>query len=244
MTKNILFFEGAGCVPIGGVENCRIRTAFRNKNGVSIYLELSGMERQYKNFHNSGNFELHTYAIQGFVSHCFCITDDLDDCNTHNMLPGLRAAQKLNYEYSKAGILSFVNNVLNGDFNEIKIGDFFDGYQVHQSDFNLFGSGKTVFKTGYDKYFLMEEFLKMYVPELAEARRDAFKKYDTIYRTKTKNKYSILSVSAVGNEFMCLRSYASDKVLKEANLPRTVDLFLLKDTDGKYSYRTKGKGLF
>lgn len=187
MTKKILFFEGAGCVPCGDVENCRIRTAFRNKKGAAIYLELTGMEKQYKKFHNSGDFELHTYYIQGFVSHCHYITEDLDDYSTHDVLPELRAAQKLDYEYSKTGILSFVNNVLDGNFDEIKVGDVFDGYQVHQSDFNLFGGRKKIFKTWYDKYFLMEDFLELYVPELSEARREVFKKYDALYRTKTNH---------------------------------------------------------
>ena len=30
--KKTLYFEGAGCVPRNDVENCRIRTAFTNKD--------------------------------------------------------------------------------------------------------------------------------------------------------------------------------------------------------------------
>ena len=43
MTKT-LYFEGAGCVPRGEVENCRIRAAFTNDNGEKNYLEMNGME--------------------------------------------------------------------------------------------------------------------------------------------------------------------------------------------------------
>lgn len=239
MTKKILFFEGAGGASCGDVENCRIRTAFRNKEGIAIYLELMGRELQYKKFHESGNFELYTYYTQGFVSCCHYITEDLDDCNTHDMLPELQIAEKLDYKYSKMGILSFVNNVLDGDFNEIKIGDVFDGYRVHQSDFNFFGGRKSIFKTGYDKYFLMEDFLKLYDPELSEARREAFKKYDALYRAKIKNEYGVLSVFEVSKEFMSLRFYSTAKALRKAGLPQKIDLFLIED-GGKYSYVAKG----
>jgi len=40
-----LYFECAGCVPCGEVENCRIRTAFHNDEGKAIYLEVTGNER-------------------------------------------------------------------------------------------------------------------------------------------------------------------------------------------------------
>jgi len=35
-----LFFEGAGAVERGDVENCRIRTAFTTNDGKKVYLEL------------------------------------------------------------------------------------------------------------------------------------------------------------------------------------------------------------
>lgn len=237
-----IFFEGAGCVPCGDVENCRIRTAFRNKKGTTIYLELMGYGQQYKNFHDSGRITLRTYNYRGVVSYCHYITEDLDDCNTHNMWSELRVAQKLNYKYSKAGILNFVNTVLNGGFDEIKIGDWFDGYQVHQSEFNLFGGAKTVFKTGYDKYFLMEDFLALYNPEFAEARRNAFKKYDELYKAKTNSKYSILSIVQLDNETVSLRSYASDKVLEKTELPRNFTLHLSKDENGNIEYTPQRNG--
>lgn len=47
--KKTLYFEGAGCVPCNDVENCRIRTAFTNKEGKKIYIEfLSGYKHTKK----------------------------------------------------------------------------------------------------------------------------------------------------------------------------------------------------
>lgn len=63
MTKKILFFEGAGGAPCGDLENCRIRTAFRNKKGIAIYLELMGRELQYKTFHEYG--DKYSYVAKG-----------------------------------------------------------------------------------------------------------------------------------------------------------------------------------
>lgn len=56
--KKTLYFEGAGCVPCGEVENCRIRTAFRDADGRAIYLEITSIEvtkhtsKMYKHFRN------------------------------------------------------------------------------------------------------------------------------------------------------------------------------------------------
>ena len=45
-----LYFEGAGCIgtQVNDVENCRIRTAFRDNDGKEIYLELGGFKRVEK----------------------------------------------------------------------------------------------------------------------------------------------------------------------------------------------------
>ena len=70
--KKTLYFEGAGCVPCNDVENCRIRTAFTNKDGKKIYIEFL---RGYK----------HTRKANGKVisepdylscDSCHYITDD------------------------------------------------------------------------------------------------------------------------------------------------------------------------
>lgn len=233
-----LFFEGAGCVPRGDVENCRIRTAFHNKEGRAIYLELSGIESNKYTAKSLANF-----TNIGFVDYCHYITEDLDDCNKSRVreVPTGLLVERKHFEYLKDGILKFVNDILFCDFDNIKICNVFDGYQVHQSEFNLFGGAKTVCKTGYDKYFFMEDFLSLYNPELAEARRNAFKKYDELYKAKTNSKYSILSIVQLDNETVSLRSYTSDKVLEKAELPRNFTLHLSKNENGNAEYAPKGE---
>lgn len=89
-----LFFEGAGNVPRGNVENCRIRTAFTNDNGEKIYLELSGVE---VGKHTSDR--LRNFQYIGFVNSCFYIKGSDDDENNYRLNHEYK-----NFEYSKQGI--------------------------------------------------------------------------------------------------------------------------------------------
>lgn len=223
-----LYFEGAGCVPCNDVENCRIRTAFHNKEGRGIYLELSGIERNKYTAKSLSHFD-----FIGFVDYCHYITEDLDDCNNSRVIdvPIGVSVERKHFEYSKKEILNFVNTVLFCDFNDIKICDTFDGYRVH--------SDKSPIKTGFDKYNFMEEF--PYSFELAEARRNVFKKYDEVYRDRCNSKYSVLSVWDVSNEKFSFRSHAANEVLRKAELPRNVTLYLTTGVDGrKFEYLPKG----
>ena len=233
-----LFFEGAGCVQRGDVENCRIRTAFHNKEGRAIYLELTGIESNKYTAKSLANF-----TNIGCVDYCHYITEDLDDCNkscVREVPTGLLVERKY-FEYSKDGILKFVNDILFCNFDNIKICDVFDGYQVHQSEYNRFGGRIKTFKTGFDKYYCMEDFAIVYDPKLAEARRNTFKKYDELYKAKTNSKYSILSIVQLDNETVSLRSYASNEVLEKAELPRNFTLYLSKDENGNAEYAPKGE---
>ena len=87
----------------------------------------------------------------------------------------------------------------------------------------------------------MEDFLALYKPELTEARRNAFRKYDELYKTKSNSQYSILSIVQLDNETMSLRSYASAKFLEKAELPRNFTLHLSKDENGNAEYAPKGE---
>lgn len=234
-----LFFEGAGCVQRGDVENCRIRTAFHNKEGRAIYLELSGIELNKYTAKSLANF-----TNIGFVDYCHYITEDLDDCNkscVREVPTGLLVERK-HFEYSKEGILKFVNDVLFCDFDNIKICDLFDGYMVHQSEYNRFGGKIRTFKTGFDRYYCSEDFSMVYYPELAEARRNAFKKYDELYRTKLNNKYGVLGVREVDNKTMILSSWAREELLRKAELPRVFTLVFGKDSNGNIEYAPQRNG--
>ena len=113
MNEKVLYFEGAGCVPAGDVENCRIRTAFSNDLGEKIYLEMFNCPRDGKIF----------------VSSCHYITGDWDDENKNRI-----TRNTLDLQYTKENILKFVNSKLNCSFSEIIILDNLDGYRVHKGN--------------------------------------------------------------------------------------------------------------
>ncbi len=118
-TVKTLFFEGAGCVPRGEVENCRIRTAFTNDAGERIYLEMSGFEVTKR---SSKAYKGYSYA--GVILHCHYITDGTDDANKHPT--GLRNTV---FEYTKDAVLAQVNS-LNCSFDQVVILPDRAGYRV------------------------------------------------------------------------------------------------------------------
>ena len=86
MSKKVLYFEGAGCVPCNDVENCRIRTAFTNKEGKKVYIEfISGYKHTVVEYGKNGRKLKHpkTISEDGYLvcDYCHYITDDpeIDD---------------------------------------------------------------------------------------------------------------------------------------------------------------------
>ena len=125
--KKILYFEGAGCVSCNDVENCRIRTAFTNRDGKKIYIEficghIYGKSKKEPEFN---------YLV---CDYCFYITDDpnTDDCN-YSRLDCSKKVTPTNkqIEYTKENILTFVNKNCNADFDEIVVLDDLAGFRVH-----------------------------------------------------------------------------------------------------------------
>lgn len=134
--KKILYFEGAGCVPCNDVENCRIRTAFTNKEGNKIYIELlSGYKHTKVEYEkNGGKLKNPKWVSEdGYLSCDFChyITDDpeIDDCNK-SRLDCERNTEMEKVKYTKENILAFVNENCNADFDEIVVLDSLAGYRV------------------------------------------------------------------------------------------------------------------
>lgn len=189
----ILYFEGAGCAPRGDVENCRIRTAFTNDEGKKIYLELSGIEVT-KTMHES--FKIYTNA--GFVDHCFEIVEAEKDCENKYRLP---YEKDWNFEYSKDGILEFVNNELNCSFAEVVICDRFYGYHVHADN------------RGYN--FIEDH---KFDDTRADRARAAFEKLDNDIRQKLNSKYSKISLLEIADNEVVARCYASDNEMRAAGL--------------------------
>jgi hypothetical protein len=110
---NKLFFEGAGCVAIDKVENCRIRTRLKNNNGELIYLEIIGSTpHEYTPDH------LKAYSAIGHIDFCHLSADREEKC----IKPG-----NIHFEYTKENILKWVNDNLNCSFTEIVI----DNNNIH-----------------------------------------------------------------------------------------------------------------
>ena len=116
-----LIFEGAGMDWKETGLNHRIRTRLINKEGRLIYFEMTGSEQNKYNYH--------PWKYTGFVSHCFYY--DRADDKKNNYSKDLVKIEHEKCEYSKEGILKFINNKLNCDFDDLVIKD--DIY-VHDTD--------------------------------------------------------------------------------------------------------------
>ena len=117
MTAKTLYFEGAGCVPCGQVENCRIRTMFHDLEGRRIYFEATGSDVTKNTPADHRHFD-----TLGFVHHCHYCTGEADEEN-HQIL------NHTVFNYTHAGILALVNS-LGCDFDQIVVLPNLAGYRV------------------------------------------------------------------------------------------------------------------
>lgn len=108
-----LIFEGAGMDWKETGLNHRIRTRIKNKEGRIIYFEMTGSEQS--------KYNSNPWQYTGFVSHCF-YSDRSEDLK-RNYSKELFKIQHEKCEYTKEGILKFINNKLNCDFNDLIIKD-------------------------------------------------------------------------------------------------------------------------
>lgn len=199
--KKTLYFEGAGCVPYNNVENCRIRTAFTNKEGKKIYIEfLSGYKHTRK---ESGK----VISEAGYLScdSCYYITDDpeIDDCN-RSRLGCERNSEMKKVKYTKENILAFVNEHCNADFDEIVVLDNLAGYGVHSD------SGK--YNTP-ERYNFGDVF--SYDADLTRRRREKVEEMKKEFCALFNQKYDNTSYYIENGELV-VRIGVSDKVLKES----------------------------
>ena len=181
----VLFFEGAGCAERGDLENCRIRTAFRNDEGKAFYLEPSGIE-PYKKVPD----RLKYFKNIGFVDYCYELGNDGEKIRFD--------VEKQNFEYSKQSVLDFVNREMGCSFTDIVITDMFYGYRVHKD-----GGG----------YNFMEDH--DWNVEKAHAVRQAFFNIDMKIRKQLGEKYSKISLWEIGTDTITVRCYASDKSMRD-----------------------------
>lgn len=219
--KKVLYFEGAGCVPCNDVENCRIRTAFTNKDGKMIYIELlSGCKITKVEYGKNGRkLKNPKYITEGgYIScdSCHYITDDpeIDDCN-YSRLSCERNSNIERKKYTKENILTFVNEHCNADFDEIVVLDDLAGYRV-------FANGK---RNTPEMYNFGDMF--QYDEELTCKRREKVEQMKKEFCKLFNQKYDNTSYY-IENGKLTVKINVSDNALKEANWNKsrkfTVDL--------------------
>lgn len=166
-----LYFEGAGCVPHGEVANCRIRTAFTNRDGKKVYIEFISYTVTVKDHKKYKRYLNHNIGENlGFCDYCHYITDDpkIDDCNNSR----IKCEREDDFPYTYDGILKFVNKNCNADFDEIVVLDDLAGYRVHAN------SGKHNTSERYnfgDTFVYDEELTRKRIAKVAEMK-EHFKK--------------------------------------------------------------------
>ena len=210
--KKILYFEGAGCVPCNDVENCRIRTAFTNRDGKKIYIEfISGYKHTKIEYGKNGRKLKHPKMISedGYLYCDFChyITEDatIDDCN-QSRLACERNQEIKKVKYTKENILDFVNEHCNADFDEIVILDDLAGFRVH--------SGKGKYNTP-KRYNYGDMF--NYDAELTRRRREKVEEMKKEFCVLFNQKYDNTSYWIDDNGNLIVRINTYEEALKKAN---------------------------
>lgn len=219
--KKTLYFEGAGCVPHNDVENCRIRTAFTNKDGKMIYIEfLSGCKVTKVEYGKNGRKLKNPKYISedGYIvcDSCHYITDDpdIDDCN-YSRLSCERNSNIERKKYTKENILAFVNEHCNADFDEIVVLDDLAGYRV-------FADGK---RDTPEMYNFGDVF--QYDEELTHKRRKKVEEMKKEFCKLFNQKYDNTSYYIEDGK-LTVKISVSDRALKNANWNKerkfTIDL--------------------
>lgn len=210
MSKKVLYFEGAGLVSSNDVENCRIRTAFTNKEGKKVYIEfLSGYKHTLVEYDKNGTKlkQPKTISEDGYLlcDYCHYITDDpkIDDCNYSRL--GCERNQEIEkMKYTKENILLFVNKYCNADFSDIVVLDNLAGFRV-------FADGKNNTFTAYN---YGDEFY--YDKELTEKRIEKVKELKEYFSKLFNQEFDNTSYYINKDKQLEVKINVSDSALKKA----------------------------
>lgn len=196
--------------PSNDVENCRIRTAFTNKDGKKIYIEfLSGYKHTKVEYGKNGRKLKNPKWISEdgylYCDFCYYITENpkIDDCN-QSRLTCERNQKIKKVKYTKENILAFVNQYCNADFDEIVVLDNLAGYRVHRD------SGK--YNTP-ERYNFGDVF--NYDAELTKKRREKVEEMKNEFCVLFNQEYDNTSYY-IENGALVIKINVSDKVLKES----------------------------
>lgn len=211
MSKKVLYFEGAGCVSCNDVENCRIRTAFTNKEGKKVYIEfIRGYKHTVVEYGKNGRKLKNpkTISESGYLScdDCHYITDDpeIDDSN-RSRLGCARNKEIEKVKYTKENILKFVNKYCNADFDEIVVLDNLAGFRV-------FVNGKC---DTYSDYNYGDEFA--YDEELTKRRIDKVEEMKKYFSKLFNQEFDNTSYYINKDGKLEVRINVSDRALQKAN---------------------------
>lgn len=186
--NKILYFEGAGCVPCNDVENCRIRTAFTNRDRKKIYIEF--------------------ISEDGYLDcdYCHYITEDptIGDCNL-SRLNCERNQEIEKVKYTKENILAFVNEHCNADFDEIVVLDNLAGFRV----FSDKGRHNTPERYNFGDVF-------EYDADLTRRRREKVEEMKKEFCVLFNQRYDNTSYF-VNENGLNVRICVSDEALRKAN---------------------------
>lgn len=194
--KRTLYFEGAGCVPCNDVENCRIRTAFTNRDGQKIFIEFIGCRT-----HENKKVPSFNYLV---CDACHYITDDpeIDDCN-NSRLSCERSTGLGEIKYTKENILAFVNENCNAGFTDIVVLDDLAGFRALAD-----GRKNTPEAYNYGDCFEYDE-------ELTEKRIAKVNEMKKHFCGLFHQKYDNTSYFIENGELVA-RICVSDRILKES----------------------------
>lgn len=224
--EKILYFEGAGCVPCNDVENCRIRTAFTNKEGKKIYIEfIQGCKVTKVEYSKNGRKLKNPKYISenGYLTcdFCFYITDDktIDDCNYSRVKcdDGKNVERNMDIEkvkYTKENILQFVNKYCNADFDKIVVLDNLAGFRAMNDSYGV-----------YSSYNYGDEFV--YNKDLTKRRIEKVKELEKKFAKIFNEPYSNASFYIENDKLMC-HIYVSKERLAKAGLDENDRTFMVE----------------
>lgn len=224
--EKILYFEGAGCVPCNDVENCRIRTAFTNKESKKIYIEfIQGCKVTKVEYSKNGRKLKNPKYISenGYLTcdFCFYITDDktIDDCNYSRVKcdDGKNVERNMDIEkvkYTKENILQFVNKYCNADFDKIVVLDNIAGFRAMNDSYGV-----------YSSYNYGDEFV--YNKDLTKRRIEKVKELEKKFAKIFNEPYSNASFYIENDKLMC-HIYVSKERLAKAGLDENDRTFMVE----------------
>lgn len=203
---NVLYFEGAGMDFYGqeqtnfsDVGNFRIRTAFRNLDGIEYYIELGRGTR-----YNEKGKLISEWTLR--IDHLFKIEDRHKEelaAGAYEIKKDWQEIKKLNY--TKEDITKWINENLNCNFDTMEVLHNFYGYRVHADN------------GGYN---LMENIDLNH--ERAAKRKETYHNIDMEYRKLLNEKYSKIGLVDMDDKTITIRCHASDKALGNITRVKTI----------------------